>query len=1357
MKRIIFITLLTISTLVLSAQSAADSTERNNLDNLILRSVAIETLFPEERVYLHFDNTAYYLTETIWFKAYVMSGADNTPTTVSKVLYVELVAPEGYVVETKKYKIDDSGCCNGEFELSPLLLSGYYEIRAYTRYMLNRGKDAIFSRVFPIFDRINADNWDFKNMLDRRRAFLSGLNKKSSAFTNEYTQPAPKWVHSNLPRNDVKFYPEGGHLVDNIESLVAFEVFGNDGINSDRSITILANNEKLLEATPTHFGKGLFRFTPQKGVKYEAILLDGKKKEKFELPEVMEEGAVMSIEDGKDYISINIENNLEEEAELGCAVLHRGKIIYYERYDAHNRNMLFAIDKNTLKEGVNRAVLFIDDSIPLAERLFFVTREKPQEGDNSRVRLSVKSNGYTPKNLSVQPHERIRLHISREDGKPLTNGNYSISVSDSTYRQKTSYSYNIYTYMLLGSELKGYIPDAARYFNPSNKRRHEELELIMLTHGWSSYDWNKLTTQQFKLEEPIERGIIIKGCFVKKINSPKLGDMNKWNITPRPKTKVNMLISYSDSLAKRYTFLTDYNGEFRITTNDFTGKKVATLIPDINNISTRDSIFAFALDRYFSPEMRLYHYWERNIGAPHTLEQLQQEKIDMIKINPFNYLLSPIEVVPKKKGERNHRPPRSEIRLDFLDEWEYAQDITFMSRKFESGITDAFYSNSPYTNLSNHNTAVAPISGHQYYIDGANELSSFDQSVMMGGHINSGPVNSIRMGGTGVFLEVSNQDPTFNGALTAADVLQSAFWRHNLNWCYWIQSIVVDGEYSSWTTPAPDYEYLKGVDPEKMMNFKEIIIRSDEKTRSQFGKGRRIRGLSRKKRLAYDYSGHYKSFMGIMGIEPMSGEIEDAPDAAIMESDIKALTADNIRDYSDLSYSSLLNIGDNSANSSRINEYSNSKLYADNDHRNATTLTVGSVARDAIPNYVACFIPNNEGDKFKEIVPRLTHKSTTRYTMVYGYNESKQFYSPDYSTMPPDSTADYRRTLLWVPEAEVKDGNIEIELYNSSSAKGITIDIEGYSDGTFYSNNIAQTIEAPAKSVSEEQKIQVAGISTPHILAHCFKITEKGREYYRNGEYKKAFQAFSEAAGLSYPDALYNCAVCFMEGNGTEQDFVEGFKYFRKAANLGNKNSLHNLATCYLLGMGTARNDTLAVKWYKLSAQNGTAMSQTTLANCYQRGIGTEQDTAQATYWYEKAALQEEPTALYVVGSRMAKADSISELSKRKLRRQPAIKYIKRAAEKNNIEAQHLLAQYYENGYYVRKSKKKAFYWYLRAANEGHTAVYEKVAECYEKGRGVKQSDHAAAKWYRLAEQLGSQTAKEKMAWYNMFKFFGKH
>ena len=63
----------------------------------------------------------------------------------------------------------------------------------------------------------------------------------------------------------------------------------------------------------------------------------------------------------------------------------------------------------------------------------------------------------------------------------------------------------------------------------------------------------------------------------------------------------------------------------------------------------------------------------------------------------------------------------------------------------------------------------------------------------------------------------------------------------------------------------------------------------------------------------------------------------------------------------------------------------------------------------------------------------------------------------------------------------------------------------------------------------------------------------------------------------------------------------------------------------------------------------------------------------------------------------------------------------------------------------------------MRAANEGNSAATLKVAQCYEKGRGTKQSDFEAAKWYRIAEEQGSEYAKEKMAWYNLFHFFGKH
>ena len=85
--------------LTLLGTIAARADERN--DSLVMRSVVNSMQLPEERVFLHFDNSGYYLGETMWFKAYVTSGIDNRATSISRVLYVELVAPEGYVVEKK--------------------------------------------------------------------------------------------------------------------------------------------------------------------------------------------------------------------------------------------------------------------------------------------------------------------------------------------------------------------------------------------------------------------------------------------------------------------------------------------------------------------------------------------------------------------------------------------------------------------------------------------------------------------------------------------------------------------------------------------------------------------------------------------------------------------------------------------------------------------------------------------------------------------------------------------------------------------------------------------------------------------------------------------------------------------------------------------------------------------------------------------------------------------------------------------------------------------------------------------------------------------------------------------------------
>ncbi|MBQ5663751.1 MAG: hypothetical protein IIV19_04890, partial [Bacteroidaceae bacterium] len=105
------------------------------------------------------------------------------------------------------------------------------------------------------------------------------------------------------------------------------------------------------------------------------------------------------------------------------------------------------------------------------------------------------------------------------------------------------------------------------------------------------------------------------------------------------------------------------------------------------------------------------------------------------------------------------------------------------------------------------------------------------------------------------------------------------------------------------------------------------------------------------------------------------------------------------------------------------------------------------------PNYVACFIPNKEEDKVTQgIIPELAVKTTRRYTRVQGYNESKRFYSPDYTNNKPDEkTKDYRRTLIWIPDAEVgDDGCITFKLYNNSKESVLLLDVAGVKEDRFF-------------------------------------------------------------------------------------------------------------------------------------------------------------------------------------------------------------------------------------------------------------------------------------------------------------------
>lgn len=88
--------------------------------------------------------------------------------------------------------------------------------------------------------------------------------------------------------------------------------------------------------------------------------------------------------------------------------------------------------------------------------------------------------------------ERVRVDLSlSQNGKPLS-GCFSVSVTDAHTVKADSLEENIRSYLLLSSDLKGYIHDPQYYFLDDSPLRLYHLDLVMMTHGWRRFPTDNL-------------------------------------------------------------------------------------------------------------------------------------------------------------------------------------------------------------------------------------------------------------------------------------------------------------------------------------------------------------------------------------------------------------------------------------------------------------------------------------------------------------------------------------------------------------------------------------------------------------------------------------------------------------------------------------------------------------------------------------------------------------------------------------------------------------------------------------------------------------------------------------------------
>jgi TonB-dependent SusC/RagA subfamily outer membrane receptor len=474
--------------------------------------------YPIERVHIHLDKPYYEVGDDIWFKAYVKDSKTLGPTSISKILYVELIDEKNNSIKQLKLPLV-MGITNGDFKLPTSLDEGNYRIIAYTQWMRNAGLEFFFDHKISI-----------NNILkDKISTTQSKLTSKSIA--------------EQTPTLDVQFFSEGGNLVRNLPSKIAIKAVNSSGIGQTiKGLIIDDNNSVVTNFETSHLGMGSFLLNPQLGKSYRAKIISNEGNERIiDLPKIEESGYILNVnaDSIKLLAKIFISDDLLNQSDLSLIAHQYGRTIFSAKIATSKNYAAVSLPLNDFPSGISTITLFNNASIPVAERLIFINHQT----DHIKIE-PYKLNDVYSKN------EEINLVFSTNIQQDPVMGSFSVSVTDENLVVPNIHNEtNIYTDFLMKSDLKGYIETPNYYFIDDSLHRKLALDHLMLTQGWRKIDWKTIKDSTLLVQSfAAESGLKISGIATNNDDKPVAN------------AKITLMSSYPEIFV--VDTITNINGQF---------------------------------------------------------------------------------------------------------------------------------------------------------------------------------------------------------------------------------------------------------------------------------------------------------------------------------------------------------------------------------------------------------------------------------------------------------------------------------------------------------------------------------------------------------------------------------------------------------------------------------------------------------------------------------------------------------------------------------------------------------------------------------------------------------------------------
>ncbi len=526
----------------------------------------------QEKLFVQTNKAFYVAGEVVWFKIFDIDGATNAPFDFSKVAYVELLDKDKVPVLQTKVALDKDKA--GSVELPLTLHSGSYTFRAYTSWMKN------FSPAFYFHKKITIVNTTVGHDLP---------------------------VADSLVKYKIHFFPEGGNLVNGLQSVVAFKVTDQYGRGIRfKGAVINQRNDSILHFQPFKFGMGRFSFTPQMGNLYQAVIQtpDGRTI-KEDLPLAYQQGYVLHVEEtGSHEVRIKIKTNIPSEQRLYLLIHTRQSIKVAEVLSVSNGAAEIAISKDKLGAGISQITLFNTRRQPVCERLYFkpVRKKLHIQGRSNETRYGTRS----PVNLT--------LNTTDETGKAVKAA-MTVSVYKLDSLQKVEEN-NLFNYLWLGSELTGYVAHPAFYFQEGDRSR--AMDNLMLTQGWRRFDWKDVLQQaspSFRYAPELS-GPVITG----KVTDSGQPASDALVYLAVPGKHVRLYGAQSNPAGKVYFNMKDFYGPNQIvvrTDPHSKDKEDAIKILDPFSEKYADVPAAFSITPTYKALLQSHHLWMQVTRAYH--------------------------------------------------------------------------------------------------------------------------------------------------------------------------------------------------------------------------------------------------------------------------------------------------------------------------------------------------------------------------------------------------------------------------------------------------------------------------------------------------------------------------------------------------------------------------------------------------------------------------------------------------------------------------------------------------------------------------------------------------------------------